>query len=118
MNVYVNNSTKDAKVEEEGSAGLRSRGTGSRNEPECYPCGDPSRQAHRASARYGSTGHGVVYVNEIEARQSIWYQKKLGLLRDTLKAQLKERGWDSNGSKDTLAVRLAQHQIGTMRMSQ
>ena len=57
-------------------------------------------------------------MTETEAKESAWYQKNMGLLRDTLKAQLKERGLDANGSKESLAIRLAQHQIGTMRMSQ
>ena len=57
-------------------------------------------------------------MTEAEATESSWYRKNLGLLRDTLREQLKQRGLDPTGSKNTLAIRLAQHQIGTIRMSQ
>ena len=57
-------------------------------------------------------------MTEMEAKESAWYRKNMGLLRDTLRAQLKERSLDANGSKEVLAIRLAQHQMGIIRMQQ
>ena len=57
-------------------------------------------------------------MTEAEAMESSWYRKNLGLLPDTLREQLKQRGLDPTGSKNILAIRLAQHQIGTIRASQ
>ena len=72
----------------------------------------------QAPAQQGSAGRGVAYVSESEAKESAWYRKNMGLLRDTLRAQLKERSLDANGSKEVLAIRLAQHQMGIIRMQQ
>ena len=60
---------------------------------------------------------GMDYISEAEAKQSPWFTKNMGLLRDTLKEQLEKRGLDKNGSKEILALRLAQHQMQQERAS-
>ena len=60
---------------------------------------------------------GMDYISEAEAKQSPWFKKNMGILRDTLKDQLEERGLDKNGSKETLAIRLARHQMQQERAS-
>ena len=60
---------------------------------------------------------GMDFISEAEAKQSPWFTKNMGLLRDTLKEQLEKRGLDKNGSKEALAIRLARYQMQEERTS-
>ena len=86
---------------------IDANGNASFLEPQQPPASRPT-QRNPFPPQWVQQGHD--YISEAEAKESVWYKKNMGLLRDTLKDQLKERGLDRNGSKENLALRLARHQ--------
>ena len=93
---------------------IDANGNASFLEPQQPPASRPT-QRNPFPPQWVQQGHD--YISEAEAKESVWYKKNMGLLRDTLKDQLKERGLDRNGSKENLALRLARHQMHQERES-
>ena len=93
---------------------IDANGNASFLEPQQPPASRPT-QRNPFPPQWVQQGHD--YISEAEAKQSPWFKKNMGILRDTLKDQLEERGLDKNGSKETLAIRLARHQMQQERAS-